>query len=116
MITTFVSGESPVEFTLNMTDSSSDLEALMANIATTGGALAKKRFMVGEKCLTECDGDIWYRALVTETRDEGYEVCHVTTRTTTLRKNVFSFLYFKKKLSDNLMHDYLMDNIACFNS
>ena len=88
----------------------------MADIATTGGAVAEKRFMVGEKCLAECDGDIWYRALVTETRDEGYEVCHVTTRTATLLCNGFSFLYFKKKLSDNFMHDYLMFNIACFNS
>ena len=79
----FVSGESPLEFTLNITDSSSDLEALMADIATTGGTVAEKRFVVGEKCLTECDGDIWYRALVTEKRDDGYEVCHVTTRTAT---------------------------------
>ena len=75
LMTTFVSGESPLEFTLNLTDVSCHLEALMADITTTGGAVAEKRFVVGEKCLAKReDGDSWYRALVTDTHDEGYEV------------------------------------------
>lgn len=91
----FVSGTSPLEFTLRMTESLKDIEAMIAETLTTEGAAPDERLGMGEKCLAK-DDNAWYRALVTTIQDNGYEVGHMTTacrRTSSTIKIFYNFVF-----------------------